>query len=431
MKHNVFSCDSSVDITFIPFMPATTQDNVELRIQLKTAKSGALLDTMVLVDGKEIHSVEKQPVEKFYFFNNFSYYTEGTHSLLVRFRESGQDEFEETKLSFCIEKERKPLLSGGFIMLGPPNDRKPCSPFTEATKQMSEKDWERYIGEMAKLDIRFIIIAVTVQLRTMKGENTAHYDSNLYPHSDILAKDPIRAILRAAEANGQYVFIGLGHTYCGTLPNTTDVMDELYAIYGDSPAFYGWYESEEINMRQNNDKLYERWQHLRDHALSLSPVKPFLVSPYADGENVYDKTGGIHPEFLKRLEAGEASFDIIAPQDMVGHTVEGGRLTVKESGEMYHHLSKSCSIAKKHLWANCEAFDFNESLQLVPRFNGGGMNGENGYIQQIEAVHPYVEKIGTFMLNGFFSPEGFEPMLGGKRAVEQCECYRSYKNSLK
>ena len=39
------------------------------------------------------------------------------------------------------------------------------------------------------------------------------------------------------------------------------------------------------------------------------------------------------------------------------------------------------------LWANCEAFDFNESLQLVPRFNGGGMNGENGYIQQIEAEY--------------------------------------------
>lgn len=430
MGDNVFSCNSGIDIAFIPFMPATTKDNVELRIQLKTTKPGALLDAIVLVDGKEIHSVKKQPVENFYFFNNFSYYKEGAHSLCVRFRESGQDGFEETNLSFDIEKERKPLLSGGFIMLGPPNDRMPCSTFTKSTKQMSEKDWERYINEMAKLGIKCIIITVTVQLHTMDGENTAHYDSKLYPRSDISAKDPIRAILRSAEANGQHVFIGLGHTYCGALPNTTDVMDELHALYGDSPAFYGWYESEEVNMRQYNDKLWERWQTLRNHALSLSPVKPFFVSPYADGENNYDKTGSIHPEFLRRLEAGDASFDIIAPQDMVGHTIEGGRLTVKESGEMYRHLAKSCKIAQKHLWANCEAFDFNDDFQLVPRFNGGGMNGENGYIQQIEAVHPYAEKIATFMLNGFFSPKGFEPVIGGERAIEQCEYYRSYKNSL-
>ena len=431
MSSSVFSCNSGTDIAFIPFMPATTKDQVELRVQIKTKTAGALLDAIVLVDGVEIHSVKECPVDTFYFFNHFDYYTEGSHLLSVKFKESGSECYEEATRSFAIEKERKPLLSGGFVMLGPPNDRIPCSLFTPATKQMTEDDWARYVTELKKIGIECIIITTTIQLRTMKGENTAHYASRLYPRSDIKAKDPIRAILRAAEENGQHVLIGLGHTYYGALPNTMEVMDELYALYGDSPAFYGWYESEEINLRHNKEQVFDRWKLLRKHTRSLCPVKPLFISPYATGENIFKETGGIHPEFLRRLKEGLAEFDIIAPQDMVGHTIDGGRLSVKESGEMYRHLSEACKIAKKHLWANCEAFDFNDKDQLVPRFNGGGMDGENGYIQQLQAVHPYAEKITTFMLNGFFSPKGFTPMLGGERAVEHCEKYRDYMQSIK
>lgn len=431
MSSSIFSCDERIDVAFIPFMPATAQDEVEIRVQIRTEVKGALLDTVILVDGVPIHSATNISVKDFYFFNCFNYYTVGNHTLNIRFKESGGEEFEETSLDFRIEEKRLPILSGGFIMLGPPNDRNACASFCAATKKMTDLDWEDYVDQMAVLGIKCIIITTTVQLNTMEGENTAHYPSRLYPRSDITANDPIRAILQAAERNGQYVFIGLGHTYRGALPNTKEVMDEIYSLYGDSPAFYGWYESEEVNIRQSKHGIWDRWRDLRKHALSLAPVKPFIVSPYADGENLYAQTGGVHPEFLKRLASGDAEFDIIAPQDMVGHTVEGGRLSVAESAEMYKHLAEACNAAKKHLWANCEAFDFDESFMLVPRFNGGGMSGENGYIQQIKAVYPYSEKVTTFMLNGFFSPKGFSPILGGPRAVEQCEGYRAYMLSVK
>lgn len=431
MSQSVFSCDNKLDISYIPFMPASTKDQIELRIQIRSKKKGALLDALIFVDDKQIHSVKELPVERFYFYNHFDYYNEGVHTLKVLFKESDKSNFEESISTFMVNEERLPVLSGGFIMLGPPNDRVPCSAFGPDTKKMSDSDWGNYINQMNAIDIKCIIITVSVQLKSMLGENTAHYPSKLYPRSDIKAIDPIRAILRSAERNGQYVFIGLGHTYGGALPNTTDVMDELYALYGDSPAFYGWYESEEVNIRKYNPELWKRWKYLRDHAHSLSPVKPFIVSPYADGENAFTATGGVNPEFLYHLKTEGAPFDIIAPQDMVGHTIEGGRLTVKESTDMYRNLHEACKISKKHLWANCEAFDFNDDFVLVPRFNGGGMNGENGYIQQIQAVSPYSEKVTTFMLNGFFTPENFSPMLGGKPAVEQFTTYRNYLISLK
>ena len=427
MSDSIFSCDSKLDITFVPFMPATAQDEVEIRVQVRSKVSDALLDAIILIDGKQIDSVTDKKVNDFYFFNRFDYYTPGEHSLTVRFKESRNKDFEETNVHFHIEEKRLPILSGGFIMFGPPNDRKACASFTPATKKMTDADWEAYIDQMAILGIKCIIITTTVQLNTMDGENTAHYPSRLYPRSDITANDPVRAVLNAAERNGQYVFIGLGHTYKGALPNTKEVMSELYSLYGDSPAFYGWYESEEVNIRgYNNEHIWDRWLDLRAHASTLSPVKPIIVSPYACGEKSCSETGGIHPEFLNRLSHYGAAFDIIAPQDMVGHTLDGGRLTVKESGDMYYHLSKACKKAKKHLWANCEAFDFDDDFTLVPRFNGGGMDGENGYIQQIQAVHPYSEKITTFMLNGFFLPYGFTPKIGGEKALTQYGEYKKY-----
>jgi len=426
MEQNTFSCNNGLDISFIPFMPASAEDEVEARIQIRTKYCGALLDAIIMVDEKEIERVSEFEVKDFYFFTHRQYYNAGTHTICVRFKEHCEEKFEETKTSFCIEEKRLPILSGGFIMFGPPNDRKACTSFTADTKKMADDDWEAYIDQMALLGIKCIIITTTVQLRTMDGENTAHYPSSLYPRSDITAKDPVRAVLRAAERNGQYVFIGLGHTYGGALPHTKEVMTELYSLYGDSPAFYGWYESEEADIRQYKEEIWDRWQELRGHAITLSPVKPFIISPYAAGENLYPETGGIHPEFLNRLAREGADFDIIAPQDMVGHTVDGGRLTVKESGDMYYHLSKVCRVAKKHLWANCEAFDFDDDFTLVPRFNGGGMDGENGYLQQIQAVHPYSEKIVTFMLNGFFLPEGFVPAIGGERAAVQYNIYSEY-----
>ncbi len=426
MEQNVFSCNNNLDISFIPFMPASAEDEVEARIQIRAKCRGALLDAIITVDEKEIERVSEFEVKDFYFFTHRQYYRAGTHTLCVRFKEHCKEKFEETKTSFCIEEKRLPILSGGFVMLGPPNDRKPCSLFAPKTKAMTDLQWEQYIDEMSAVNMRCIIINVTVQLHTMQGENTAHYPSRLYPRSDIRSSDPIRAILRAAERNSQYVFIGLGHTYNGHLPNTTDVMKELYSLYGDSPAFYGWYESEEVNIRRNNTTVLDRWKKLRDYAFSLSPVKPFMVSPYADGENTYKQTGGVHPDFLQGIASGKAAFDIIAPQDMVGHTIEGGRLTVRESAEMFKHLETACKASKKHLWANCEAFDFDDDFVLVPRFNGGGMSGENGYIQQIEAAFPYTEKIVTFMLNGFFLPEGFVPDIGGKRAAAQYNIYREY-----
>lgn len=424
-----FKFNPKLDLSFIPFMPATEKDDVELRLQIKRLKPNETLDVLVSIDGRVVINETNYSCESFAFFKHTQRYTAGKHELVLQYKGSSEKEYIAQKSTFIIEEKRSPLLQGGFIMLGPPNDRIPCNAFCQDTKKMTDSDWANYIDELDAIGIKCIIVKVTVQLDYMGGKCTAHYSSSLYPRSDITAKDPIRAILTSAEKNGQCVFIGLGHTFYGTLPNTPDVMTELYDLYGDSPAFYGWYGSEEVNMSKNEDSVWEKWDEIYRRAQKLSPVKPFIISPYAD-ITIDDKTDVLHPEFLKKLGEGLGKFDIIAPQDMVGHTVKGGRLTTERTAKMFKILESYCQKSGKHLWANCEAFDFDENNVLVPRFVGGGFDGENGYVQQLKACFPYVEKIITFMFNGFFAPTNYKPIIGGQKAVLQYENYVSYRKKF-
>ena len=154
MSDKTFSCNCKTDVSFIPFMPAAVKDKVELRVQIRALKGNALLDAEISVDGNAIHRISSASVKGFYYYSDRRYYTAGAHTLCIRFRESNTENWEERTLNFTIEKERFPVLSGGFVMLGPPNDRIPCNAFIKDTKAMSEDDWERYVDEMAALGIK-------------------------------------------------------------------------------------------------------------------------------------------------------------------------------------------------------------------------------------------------------------------------------------
>ena len=54
------------------------------------------------------------------------------------------------------------------------------------------------------------------------------------------------------------------------------------------------------------------------------------------------------------------------------------------------------------------------------------MVGEQGFDRQIKAAEPYVEKIMTFMLSGFFCPPDFTPVPGGQAAIDQYNAYVDY-----
>gem|GEM_PF-1324408 len=443
-----FICIPDYDIGFIPYMPATVKDNTEIRVQIKNVSlEAAFLNIELFIDRTaaecKVFDVKNAKVESgaFFFFKYAQKYPAGEHRAILRYKDTNEYAYSEAYKDFLIKKDKPVVLEGGFAILGPPNDRVACSAFCKDIKRMTDADWVKYIDALHSIGQKLIVVQETINLRTMGDPLlTAHFPTDLYPRSDLAASDAIGSIFKAAERNGQYVFLGLGHPYGAELgsrlKNVNAVMGELFSLYGKYKSFYGWYASSEANLNEDHESVWEYLLEIRAQADKLSPVKPIMISPYiqqpglagagADliGEGICYGAEGIHPRNLQRMQNDEAVFDIMAPQDQVG--AGRGKLPVSEAGKMFETLQSVCAAARKHLWANCEAFDFNDDQILVPRFRDGGMDGENGFIQQIRAVHPVVEKVITFGFNGFFTPPGFNPCMGGSAAVKQFNDYKKY-----
>ena len=276
------------------------------------------------------------------------------------------------------------------------------------------------------IGIKMLIIFTTL----VKADNKVYtfYPSKIYQQCDKTV-GAIDAIMNAAEKNGQEVMIGLGGPVDRTPENVRVVMEEIYELYGHYKSFYGWYSSCEVNLAGPDDeKNWEDWLRVRKSADKLSPVRPVMTSPYLNNRR---NSVELDPQFLEKLRTGCAGFDILMPQDMVGHVLTGrnaGRLTPAESGMMFALLKPVCDEGGVCLWANCESFDFNPSeTDLVPRYVNGGLYGELGFFQQLKEAAPYVQKVLTYKFTMMFSAPGQQPCLCGTAAVEQYENYRKYR----
>lgn len=407
-----FRISAVSDIALIPYSPVCERDLLEIRCRVYNEGGDADAVLTFCIDGKPVGSETVSVKEHCY----------GYAKCLVSMRGmAGKHTVSVNGEAVPLEvlSERKPVLDGGFVMLGPPNDRTACSTFRRAVKQMTDDDWKRYIDALAKLGQSCVIIMAAYQfLNIGDGTICAHFDSELYPKSDIAAADPIAAILSEAGKHGMKVFIGVGNAY--GWQGTAACFEEVYRRYGGYPAFYGWYMGHEFNMQAFEPARGDEFASLAAAARKLNAVKPVLTSPFGS-------PGAAFVEYMKTHDV----LDIMMPQDCVGQC----RLSLEGSRNAYRVLSDICSQIGKHLWANCEAFNFMPAeiggrMQdvLVPRYKGGGMNGDEGFIRQLETVRPYSEKLMTFMFSGFFCPPGFEPAMGGAAAVKQFEEYAAYHN---
>ena len=417
-----FKIDKDFDIKLLPYSPIQEKDPLEVRVQFKnTGDEDGETGICIRLNGEVIYS-QKVFVKK------------GEYGFVKCFPDIkgkiGKNvlDINGEVVEFEVVKEHPVLLDGGFVMLGPPNDRKCCITYTPEVKAMLDKDWTDYINDLHNMRQTGIIIMVSHQYeRLYYVDNlkvTAHYEgSKLYPKSDILAKDPIEAILSAADKNGQNVFIGVGNNYGRT--GEPEDLEELFERYHSHKSFYGWYFACELNMEKFRPEHWDKLNRNTVKARELSPAKPILMSPYCQPGQ----------EFIEYIEKHDL-FDIMMPQDFVGQN----RFTLADSRQQNITLLDYCQKSKKHLWANCEAFNFtgaNVNLAgngaislLVPRYKNGGMDGEEGFIQQMETVRPYVEKIMNFMFSGFFTTPDARVKPGGKAAVQQYTDYMEYQNAV-
>jgi hypothetical protein len=145
------------------------------------------------------------------------------------------------------------------------------------------------------------------------------------------------------------------------------VIDEVWSRYGSSPAFKGWYLTQEVS--RNTHKIVEIFAELGRHCKEVSNHLPVLISPYIEGSKAVSqytsdlsREDGIMPEQHAR-EWGEimagirGAVDIVAFQD--GHV---------DFGILQEFLQINKLLADKNgltCWTNSETFDRDMSIKFL------------------------------------------------------------------
>jgi uncharacterized protein DUF4434 len=447
-----WQCQEDLDIKTIPSGEVFENDRLEIRFQVRNLsdqkrniKVKLYLDE--IVDEQLINEqLITAEANKFGFGNHF-YNTKGNcgdHQIKVVL------EFDDERLilneNIKILPYRDNVLNGGFIMIGPPNDRIPCDTFRSDVKSLTDKQWQEQVDSWNEIGLKTLIITAAYQPISIASEELqAHYPSKLMPKTyDLAADDPFKAILSAAEKNGQQVFIGLGHFK--EFERIDEMIAEIYEYYKGFKSFYGWYASYEASQAWSYwGTIGNYWKKIKNKIAQLCPVMPVLASPWPGTSTSFSynkdqpSLKGINPGLENFLLENPDCINIMMPQDGIGarcswdgqniHVVQ----LVEDSERRFAVLKEICDQTSIHLWANCESFDFGEVegsdvLQILPRYVDGGISG---FMKQLMAVRPYTERVLTFCLTGFWAKPGLLPEIGGKLAVKQRQDYCAYLNNNK
>ena len=178
------------------------------------------------------------------------------------------------------------------------------------------------------------------------------------------------------------------------------MIDEVWAKYGNSPAFKGWYLTQEVSRSVLG--IIEIYASMARHCKNISGGLPVMISPYIEGckavwafSNEVDCAGSItpaqhHKEWNEIMAGISGAVDIVAFQD--GHV---------DFAELPEFLSINKELADKydiHCWTNSETFDRDMPIKFLP------IKWEKLLLKLEAAQKAGVEKAITFEFSHFMSP---------------------------
>ncbi len=431
-----------LDLCYIPFEPVSEDDTLEIRLQIANQGAAGQVEIAMHLDGREparrfaVRRI-RAPARAHGFCTVFKSMAglAGSHTLHVSLADTARPGADPIWIArpLAVRPYAPNLLEGSFFLLaseGKPNTLS----FARDLSELTDRQWAEQVDSFNEIGIKALIMMSSIQFADIKYRYTpeadrglrAHYASRHYPRSAIKAQDPIRAILTAAERNGQSVFLSAGN-HLSIMDDYGRVMEELYELYGQYKSFYGWYFPVEPTVARplaEFEWFLKLAAEIRRKADQLAPAKPLLVSvALGDYDFINDVLHtGLHRELYRYFKEGRAPFNIIAPMDSVGCA----ELALDRVQSFYSVLRDACRNTSLHVWANAESFDSDDARRLVPRYRGGGFDGPQGLLQQIACERPYAEKVITFETTGFWAKPGLPPELGGPQAAAQYAQYRAY-----
>ena len=218
----------------------------------------------------------------------------------------------------------------------------------------------------------------------------SYFETDIYPPAPMKTKNPIAALMHAAERNGLKVFMSCGFygIWYHTKENITGeavkerafkAMKQLYELYGDNKAFYGWYLPDETEINPYFDEDFIKYvNEYAEYGRSFNKNLKILIAPYGTRFACTDEH---YIEQLKRLDC-----DIIAYQDEVG--VE--KSTTEETRVYFERLNKAHKIAgKSAIWADMETFQCEGKVYFSNLIAADSERVK----KQMESISDYVDEI--------------------------------------
>ena len=279
-------------------------------------------------------------------------------------------------------------------------------------RHFSAEQWEAKVDELASVGMKYIVLMATALGYEEYAES--YYDTDIFPFAEMACKDPMSALLNAADRNGMKVFVSCGFygVWTHTMENMTSpviterafkAMEELWKQYGHHESFYGWYFPDETCIEGHfHPAFIEYVNRYSAHAHKIAPGTKTLIAPYGTNILVTDD------EYVEQLKALDV--DIIAYQDEIG--VQKSK--PEDTAEYYKNLRKAHDAAgRAALWADMEAFEFEGkvySSALIPATI-------ERLERQIESIAPYVDEILIYQYQGMFNKPGTIAFCGHPESV--------------
>ena len=266
--------------------------------------------------------------------------------------------------------------------------------------------WVAKIEEMKEMGMEYLVFM------SVANEQKAYYPSKLMQwHYPDWRKSPVDAIMDAAAEHGMKVFMSTGWAKDQD-DNLRDpkikgrqieMMTELAGLYGEHPAFYGWYlPVEDCFGPVLTDYAVEAVNALTARARELTPSAKIMISPYGIFNSDFED-----PRYEQQI--ARLTVDIIAYQDEVGCVRERYPLTrLRENWKKLRAIHDKTGI---EMWANCESFTWEKgtndrSSALIPAAYSRLL------AQQIAATAGGVEKIISFVMCGMYETTDSQYDLG-------------------
>lgn len=415
------------DITIIPAYRVSSRVKPEIRVYLFDELFKMVLS--VSQEGKEIRRFEYELNKGFNkIFPSFEE-VKGRIELLFKFFDNKGKLVYSFKCNYeVIDSSCKSttLIDGCWVSIYHWSEDE-ARWFNEDLKKLTDEDWKQKIYDMNSVGIKGVIIQNLFYCNESAGQHDmtvenyrgkAFYPSKVYPERfDITARDPVEAILSAADECEMNVFLGVGlFAWFDFSPESLEwhkrITQELFEMYGHHKSLYGWYVSEEMF-----GSLYYEYPYLRDSDYKyivnffkeyksfikeLTPTKPVALA----ANNIK-----FH-EFEQEWKEILVNVDILLP---FAFARDPERLNINE-------ILTICKECGTHFWVDMEMFAWPLDNGLVPK-------SVEELIKEIR-MYDEIEQIYGYQYTGIMNSPNFRYNLGGNKTRELYKGYYEYYKTI-